>query len=78
MENKEEILINSLKSVLPKENSKSLTLDSDLLEDLGMDSIQAVTLSIQLEKKTGINILEDYADIKTVRDTLNILESNNI
>jgi len=78
MENKEEILINGLKSVLPKENSKSLTLDSDLLEDLGMDSIQAVTLSIQLEKKTGINILEDYADIKTVRDILNILESNNI
>ncbi|MCP4294870.1 MAG: acyl carrier protein [Proteobacteria bacterium] len=54
---------------LPKEVIKP---DTDLREDLGLDSIDAIDLIVLLEKETDCKIaMDDLIDVKTVEDIIN-------
>ena len=53
----------------------SVTLDAAVVEDLGVDSLDLVELSMALEDEFGIEEMgeEDMANIKTVGDLLEYL-----
>ncbi|MCD8294103.1 MAG: acyl carrier protein [Clostridia bacterium] len=53
-----------------------ITMDSDIIKDLGADSLDVVELMMTLEDNTGKSIPDDkVADLKTVGDVVNLLES---
>lgn len=50
--------------------------DSEIVKDLGADSLDVVELLMTLEDKTGKTIPEDkVADVKTVGDLVKILQT---
>jgi acyl carrier protein len=52
-------------------SKETITLDADLREDLGLDSIDAIDLIILLEKKSGCKLtMEDLISISTVGDVI--------
>lgn len=54
-----------------------VTLEANLFDDLGADSLDAVELNLALEEKFGVAIDEDaMAEIKTVADVVKYLEAN--
>ena len=54
----------------------TITADTDIIKDLGADSLDVVELLMGLEEKTGKTIPEDkVAEIKTVGDIAKVLES---
>ncbi len=49
--------------------SETISLDSHLQDDLGIDSLDAVELALQIEEVTGVAIPDDaFAQMKTVGD----------
>ncbi len=53
-----------------------ITLESDIVKDLGADSLDVVELLMNLEDNTGKTIPEDkVTDVKTVGDVVKLLES---
>ncbi len=54
----------------------SITEASDIVKDLGADSLDVVELLMTLEDNTGKTIPEDkVSDLKTVGDVVKMLES---
>ena len=52
-----------------------ITPDSDIVKDLGADSLDVVQRLMSMEEEYGITVSEDdAANLKTVRDIVNILE----
>ena len=67
-----EVIIDTLSCAAEK-----VTLEANLFDDLGADSLDAVELSLAVEEKTGITIDEDAREeIKTVADIVNYLEAH--
>jgi len=61
----------SKKLNIPKEKIK---LNSHLVDDLGMDSFQAVEISFELKEKFNIKISdEEFTNIKKVADILKMI-----
>ena len=56
---------------------EDVTMEADLAEDLGADSLAAVELSMALEEEFDIGELteEDTASVKTVGDLVHFLQS---
>ena len=55
-----------------------VTLEANIFDDLGADSLDAMELNLALEEKLGKTISdEQMADIKTVGDIVKILEQDN-
>ncbi len=53
-----------------------ITMDSDIIKDLGADSLDVVELMMTLEDNTGKSIPDDkVSDLKTVGDVVALLES---
>lgn len=53
-----------------------ITADSEIVKDLGADSLDVVELLMTLEDNTGKTIPEDkVADLKTVGDVVSLLET---
>ncbi len=53
-----------------------ITMDSDIIKDLGADSLDVVELMMTLEDTTGKTIPDDkVADLKTVGDVVRLVES---
>lgn len=53
-----------------------ITMESDIVKDLGADSLDVVELLMDLEDKTGKTIPEDkVTDLKTVGDVVKMIES---
>lgn len=53
-----------------------ITPESEIVKDLGADSLDVVELLMTLEDNTGKTIPEDkVADLKTVGDVVNLLET---
>ena len=49
----------------------TVTPDAHLFEDLGLDSIDAVDLIVNLKKETGIKVKpEDFKSVRTVDDVV--------
>jgi len=64
-------LIAKQKSIPPE----SITLQSVLVEDLGLDSLDRVSIAFDLEEKYEIEIHENQLDqIKTVQDMVSGIE----
>ena len=58
---------------IPQEKIKP---ENDIVKDLGADSLDVVELLMTLEDNTGKTIPEDkVADLKTVGDVVNLLQS---
>ncbi len=58
---------------IPQEKIKP---ENDIVRDLGADSLDVVELLMTLEDNTGKTIPEDkVADLKTVSDVVNLLQS---
>ena len=57
-------------------SQSKITPDSDIVKDLGADSLDVVELLMTLEDNTGKTIPEEkVADLKTVGDVVAMLES---
>ena len=67
-----EIIIDTLSC-----DASKVTMEANLFDDLGADSLDAVELSLAVEEKTGITIDEDaMTNMKTVSDIVEYLEAN--
>ncbi|MBD0254138.1 MAG: acyl carrier protein [Cytophagales bacterium] len=75
---KTRIVIEILKPLVPKKARKSIGPDSALREDLGLNSIQMITLASELEEKTSFDILAhddiDFSQVKTVGDVISLID----
>ena len=55
-----------------------ITPDSDVVKDLGADSLDVVQMLMELEDQFGITVPEEEAtEIKTVADIIKIIDSKN-
>lgn len=55
-----------------------VTLEANIFDDLGADSLDAMELNLALEEKLGKTISdEQMAEIKTVGDIVKILEQDS-
>jgi len=55
---------------------EAVTLDSDLANDLGMNSMDAIELIFEIEDQFNIEIPEEnFANIRRVRDLIELLPS---
>ncbi|MBO4989240.1 MAG: acyl carrier protein [Clostridia bacterium] len=52
-----------------------ITPESEIVKDLGADSLDVVELLMTLEEETGITVPDDEVEsIKTVQDIVNMIE----
>ncbi len=64
------ILANQLKA-----DEDSITMETDIAQDLGADSIDVVELIMSLEDEFGIQVPDEkIEDIKTVGDIVNYIQ----
>ena len=70
-----ERLMKLIKENLPDKDISNATEDSRLIEDLGMDSIGMMMLSMSIEDEFGVSF-DAPVTFQTVRDVLNFLEKN--
>ena len=58
--------------------SKSeIALDSDVIKDLGADSLDVVEILMAIEENFGVSVSDDeIPNLKTVRDLVEYVESN--
>jgi acyl carrier protein len=55
-------------------DAKTITLDTKLIEDLGLDSIDAIDLAARLEELTQKRLAEDnLRSLRTVGDVVNLI-----
>ena len=55
---------------------EKITIESEIIKDLGADSLDVVELLMTLEDNTGKTIPEDMVtDVKTVGDVVTLLET---
>ena len=74
IENIQEEVINVLSESLNIDKLK-IQLKSDIVDDLGADSLDSVEIIMALEERFGISITDEEAiDIKTVEDLVNKVE----
>ena len=59
-------------------SEESINIRSDVVKDLGADSIDIVQLLMAMEDEFGVTVTEDDADrLKTVGDIVKIIDENN-
>ncbi len=70
-----ERLLKLIQENLPDKDLSNATKESRLIEDLGMDSIGMMMLSMSIEDEFGVTF-DAPVTFKTVQDVLNYLEKN--
>lgn len=56
-------------------DTSNVTMESDLRDDIGINSIGVLYMAMALEEEFGIKFTnDDFADIKTVSDVVAIIE----
>lgn len=72
------MLLDKVKEVIAETmgiSEDSIDLDSDLIDDLGADSIDAVELSIALEEAFDLDVTDEaITQFKTVADIVHYIE----
>ena len=54
---------------------ESITLESEIIKDLGADSLDVVEMLLDLEKEYGVEISDEAAaELKTVGDIVNLID----
>lgn len=57
-------------------DADKITLQSEVVKDLGADSLDVVELLMQLEEEFGVTLPDsEIENIKTVQDIVNLLQS---
>lgn len=58
--------------------TEAVSKESDVINDLGADSIDIVQLLMAMENEFGVTVSEDDADnLKTVGDIVSLIDSKN-
>ncbi|WP_026510418.1 MULTISPECIES: acyl carrier protein [unclassified Butyrivibrio] len=58
-------------------DEEKITKESNLIDDLGADSLSVVELHMEIEERLGVKIPdEEVANLKTVQDVLNAIEAH--
>ena len=58
-------------------DAAGVTMEANLFDDLGADSLDAVELNLALEEKLGVSIPdEEMANMKTVGDIVTYVENH--
>ena len=70
-----ERLLKLIQENLPDSDLSKATMDSRLMEDLGMDSIGMMMLSMSIEDEFGVQF-DEPVFFKTVKDVLDWLEAH--
>ena len=70
-----ERLLKLIQENLPEKDISGATKESRLIEDLGMDSIGMMMLSMSIEDEFGVTF-DAPVTFKTVQDVLDYLEKN--
>ena len=72
------MVVENVKKALAKQfemDPESITMDTNLIDDIGADSLDVVELVMELEDSFGISISdEDAAELYTVRRIVDYLE----
>ena len=67
-----------VREVLQKEfefGADELSLDTHLVDDLDLDSIDAIDLAVRLEERTGVSFEEEELKaIRTIRDVVDLID----
>ena len=58
------------------EDETGITLDTNLADDLGADSLDMTDLVMAIEDEFEIEVPEEAANIKTVADVVSFVEDN--
>ena len=71
--------LENLRDILSEEfeiDRDAVTVDADLYEDLGIDSIDAVDLIVRLRELTGKKVPpEQFKTVRSVGDVLRVIEA---
>ena len=72
------MILDKIKDIMETElgkNRNDVTLESDIIKDLGLDSLDLVTLIMAVEDEYGFTADDDeIAALKTVGDVVNYIE----
>ncbi len=72
------MILDKIKDIMETElgkNRNDVTLESDIIKDLGFDSLDIVTLIMAVEDEYGFTADDDeIAALKTVGDVVNYIE----
>ena len=72
------MILEKIKDIMEEELGKDrneVTLESDIIKDLGLDSLDIVTLIMAVEDEYGFTADDDeIAALKTVGDVVNYIE----
>jgi acyl carrier protein len=67
-----------VREVLQKEfdiDASKLTPDTDLIDDLDLDSIDAIDMAVRLEERTGLHFEDDdLKALRTIRDVVDQID----
>jgi len=74
------MVFEKIKAILAEElgiDASDITKESDMVHDIGADSLDIVQLLIRMEKEYGIKFTdEEIKTIKTVGDVVDFIEKN--
>ena len=57
-------------------NAEAITLQANLFEDIGINSVGMLYMALALEEEFGIKFTnDDFPNIKTVKDVVDLIES---
>ncbi len=74
------MVLDKIKDIMETElgkNRNDVTLESDIIKDLGLDSLDIVTLIMAVEDEYGFTADDDeIAALKTVGDVVNYIEKH--
>ena len=73
----EENILQIITMLIDDENSKNITLESRLKNDLGIDSLKMLELCVEIENVFNITINEGVGGIETVQDLIDLVLSDN-
>lgn len=76
-ENKVEKVLDEVKEIIRNQlnlDKDAITLESEIIKDLGADSLDIIEMIMSFEDKYGITVPEDVsAQLKTVGDVVNLI-----
>ena len=71
-----EKIVDILAEQLDIENKNNITMDSELVHDLGADSLDSIDIVMSVEDEFGIEVPDEVIEnIKTVADIVDYIES---
>ena len=73
------MVFEKIQAIVAKElnvDPEKVTMDTDLVEDLGADSLDVVEMLLSLEENFNVTVTDEQTDnIKTVKDIVDIIDN---